>query len=41
LRDIKKGEEIIIKKNLFKGKNRISIQKVAVNASLKMIKKII
>ena len=38
---IKKGEEIIIKENLFKGKNRISIQKAAVNASLKMIKKII
>jgi len=38
---IKKGEEIIIKENLFKGKNRISIQKATVNASLKMIKKII
>ena len=38
---IKKGNKIIIKKNLFKFKNRISIQKAAVNTSLKMINNII
>ena len=38
---IKKSNKIIIKKNLFKNKNRISIQKATVNASLKIINKII
>ena len=38
---IKKGNKIIIKKNLFKNKNRISIQKVAVMTSLKIIDEII
>ena len=38
---IKKGNKIIIKKNLFKGQNRISIQKSSVNTSLKIINKII
>ena len=38
---IKKGNKIIIKKNLFKSQNRISIQKSSVIASLKMINKII
>ena len=38
---IKKGDKIIIKKNLFKNKNRISIQKATVNTSLKIINKII
>ena len=38
---IKKGNKIIIKKNMFKSKNRISIQKAAVNTSLKIINKII
>ena len=38
---IKKGNKIIIKKNIFKSKNRISIQKAAVSTSLKMISKII
>ena len=38
---IKKGNKIIIKKNIFKSKNRISIQKAAVNTSLKIINKII
>ena len=38
---IKKGNKIIIKKNLFKNRNRISIQKASVTTSLKMISKII
>ena len=38
---IKKGNKIIIKKNLFKNKNRISIQKATVKTSLKMISRII
>jgi len=38
---IKKGNKIIIKENLFKNKNRISIQKATVNNALKMISKII
>ena len=38
---IKKGNKIIIKENLFKNKNRISIQKATVNTSLKIINKII
>ncbi len=38
---IKKGNKIIIKENLFRGKNRISIQKATVNTSLKIISKII
>ena len=38
---IKKGNKIIIKKNLFKDKNRISIQKIIVNTSLNLIDKII
>ena len=38
---IKIGNKIIIKKNLFKYKNRISIQKITVNTSLNLIDKII
>jgi nicotinamide-nucleotide amidase len=38
---IKKGNKIIIKENLFRSKNRISIQKATVNTSLKIISKII
>jgi len=38
---IKKGNKIIIKENLFKSKNRISIQKATVNNALKIINKII
>ena len=38
---IKKGNKIIIKKNIFKSKNRISIQKMTVNTSLKIISEII
>ena len=34
---LKKGSKTIIKKNLFKSKNRISIQKATVNQALKMI----
>ena len=34
---LKKGSKIIIKKNLFKSKKRISIQKATVNQTLKMI----
>ena len=34
---LKKGGKTIIKKNLFKSKNRISIQKATVNQALKMI----
>ena len=38
---IKKGNKIIIKKNIFKSKNRLLIQKVTVKTSFKMISKII
>jgi len=38
---IKKGNKIIVKKNLFKSQNRVSIQKSSVITSLKMINKII
>ena len=38
---VKKGNKIIIKENLFKNKNRISIQKASVLISLKIINKII
>ena len=38
---IKKGNKTIIKKNLFKSKNRISIQKAAVKSVLRTIIKII
>ena len=38
---IKKGNKIIIKENLFKSKNRISIQKATVRTSLKLIDKVI
>ena len=38
---IKIGSKIIIKENLFKNKNRIAIQKSAVNVSLNTIDKII
>tara|TARA_B100000787_G_scaffold19117_1_gene13206 strand:- start:18 stop:488 length:471 start_codon:yes stop_codon:yes gene_type:complete len=38
---IKKGNKIIIKENLFKKQNRISIQKKSVITSLKIINKII
>ena len=38
---IKKGNKIIIRKNLFKNKSRISIQKATVIVSLNMINKII
>ena len=34
---LKKGSKTIIKKNFFKSKNRISIQKATVNQALKMI----
>ena len=34
---LKKGSKSIIKKNLFKGKKRISIQKATVNQALRMI----
>ena len=34
---LKKGSKIIIKKNLFKSKKRVSIQKATVNQALKMI----
>ena len=34
---LKKGSKTIIKKNLFKSKNRVSIQKATVNQALKMI----
>jgi nicotinamide-nucleotide amidase len=37
---IKKGNKIIIKKNLFKNQNRISIQKSAVMISLKLLIKL-
>ena len=38
---VKKGNKIIAKKNLFKNKNRISIQKLTVKTSLEIINKII
>jgi nicotinamide-nucleotide amidase len=38
---IKKGNKIIIKENLFKNTNRISVQKATVNNSLEIINKII
>ena len=38
---IKKGNKIIIKKNLFKSQNRISVQKASVITSLKIINNII
>ena len=38
---IKKGRKIIIKENFFKNKNRITIQKATVRASLNTIDKII
>ena len=38
---IKKGNEIIIKENRFKSKNRFSIQKTTINATIKIINKII
>ena len=38
---IKKGNKIIIKENLFKNKNRISIQKASVISSFKIINTII
>ena len=37
---VKRGNKIIIKENLFKSKNRISIQKASVITSLKIIDKI-
>ena len=37
---IKKGNKISINRNLFKNKNRISIQKAAVNNTLRLISKI-
>ena len=38
---VKKGNKIIAKKNLFKNKNRISIQKISVRTVLNLINKII
>ena len=38
---IKKGNKISINRNIFKSKNRISIQKAAVNNALRLIGKII
>ena len=38
---IKKGNQIIIKKNLFRDQNRVSIQNASVITSIKMINKII
>jgi nicotinamide-nucleotide amidase len=38
---VKKGNKIITKKNLFKNKNRISIQKITVNTALNIIDNII
>ena len=38
---LKKGSKIVVKKNLFKSKTRISIQKATVNQALKMILKIL
>ena len=36
---LKKGNKTIIRKNLFKNKRRISIQKATVNEALKMVLK--
>ena len=38
---VKKGNKIITKKNLFKNKNRLSIQKITVSTALNIIDKII
>ena len=38
---VKRGNKIIIKENLFKSKNRISIQKASIITSLKIINKIV
>tara|TARA_A100000164_G_C21805167_1_gene722668 strand:- start:103 stop:561 length:459 start_codon:yes stop_codon:yes gene_type:complete len=38
---LKKGNKIIVNKNLFKSKGRISIQKLTVKTTLKLINKII
>ena len=38
---LKKGSKIIIKKNFFKNKKRVSIQKVTTKEALKMILKIL
>ena len=38
---VKKGNKIIAKKNLFKNKNRISIQKITVSTALNIINNII
>ena len=38
---VKKGDKIIVKKNLFTNKNRISIQKLTVKTSLEIINRII
>ena len=38
---IKKGSKLVIKKNLFKSKNRKTIQKAAVNKALKIISNLI
>ena len=38
---LKKGNKIIVNKNLFKSKSRISIQKLTVKTTLKLINKII
>ena len=38
---VKKGSKLIIKKNLFKSKNRKSIQKASVNKTLKIISNLI
>ena len=38
---VKKGNKIIAKKNLFKNKNRISVQKLTVKTSLEIINRII
>ena len=38
---VKKGNKIIIKKNLFKNKNRVSIQKITVGTALNIIDNII
>ena len=38
---VKRGNKIIIKENIFKNKNRISVQKASVLTSLKIINKIV
>ena len=38
---VKKGNKVIIKKNLFKNKNRVSIQKITVGTALNIIDNII